>query len=364
MASVKYLIRSAYRAVVFFVWSQFGGQSLNVENLSPPSSTEASSGFENLSRFKRVRVFDPRARIVTSIDPEKGKFIAHGWGEKGTLTEKQVERLPLLVRKRKMMKGTFLITDFVANPENLYHFYLHNILPVFFVQRKLRLENAPLLLLKDPTRYQKQLLKYLGIKSVTLRKQAVCEELLAIRTSDSSVAEYLGYFRNSPERREVASENSGKQIKRYRRVYLARRTRRPSNQSAVSKIARKFGYQKIYMEDLSFFDQIALGSTVEDWLVDHGAGLIHAIWGTPESVVEILPPTASGVPFGSRCFEPLLRELNSAASYLPITGVPRTSGSARNDAWIPFSAPIQEIESALGLVALRKTEATRHAVSD
>lgn len=82
-----------------------------------------------------------------------------------------------------------------------------------------------------------------------------------------------------------------------RRPFIARRgTRRLTNEAEIEAIARSHGYTKVYMEELSLREQIALMRSADSILAIHGAALGHlclrsvAVGDRPVDLHEILTP--------------------------------------------------------------------------
>ena len=73
--------------------------------------------------------------------------------------------------------------------------------------------------------------------------------------------------------------------KRGRRVFLARRqtAARPYNQDQLFEIARKRGFEKIFLEDLSLRDSILVFREAEAIVGPHGAGWANLIFARPET---------------------------------------------------------------------------------
>lgn len=292
--------------------------------------------------FADVHVLSGRAKIITSIPEKQTPTKIFGWGDGGQLSEQQIREMPLFFFKTRLIPKNLVISDSVKNQDNLYHFYLDDLLPFLLLKKKFSWsENFRLVFLEKPTRYQRNLLSLMQVEYVYRWRQAACSHLTVMRLSNSLVEESIADFRHSSAAKLEDSCENPRLGKFSARVYLARRHRRPDNQILLERLAKGFGYQKLFFEDLSFSDQIFLGKNTKHWLADHGAGLVHMIWGTPESLIEIVPVTAEGTSFGGGCFKNLLSEVNSSAKYHEIRGSPLVVGENR------FIADLSKVKNAL-----------------
>ena len=82
-----------------------------------------------VSSFEYVQVLSPREKIIVSQSTPASCGQVTGFALDGSLTLKQLASLPMIVPKpiHRRTRGT--ITNVVVSPSNIYHFYLHNLLP-------------------------------------------------------------------------------------------------------------------------------------------------------------------------------------------------------------------------------------------
>lgn len=268
-----------------------------------------------------MHVFSARAKVVSSIPGKSAEKEIFGWGNEGTLSSQQIRELPFCLSDRYPISEKVVISDVVYNQENLYHFYLDFLLPFLSLHSSEAGNPWPRLLFLDkPSEYQKNCLAFLGVDFVYRKSQATCDHLRVMRMSEGLRAKGVDHFIESVIPKIDYFSERHERLSPPDRIYIARRSRRPANQRVLTELASKFGYVKVFFEDLTFLQQISVSRNARHWLADHGAGLVHMIWGTPESLVEIVPWTVEGKPFGDGCFEDLLYRLNPTAGYHAVLG--------------------------------------------
>lgn len=79
------------------------------------------------------------------------------------------------------------------------------------------------------------------------------------------------------------------------RLYVARkipeRPRKVTNEVELMKLLKRFGFHKVYMEELPLREQIGLASSARAMVGPHGAGMVHALFMPERSlVIEFFSP--------------------------------------------------------------------------
>lgn len=177
--------------------------------------------------------------------------------------------------------------------QNVYHWYM-DILP------KLKLYEASGIEIDKyyvPTKYrhQRETLERLGIDSGRIvhaksETHLECERLVAA----SFEGGLLNRYRVEAARELVGNQSDGEAGERSRRIYISRRkarVRRIENEADVLRVLKKFGFQKVYLEDLSIADQVSLFESAEMVVAPHGAGLTNTCFCAPSTrVLELNTP--------------------------------------------------------------------------
>lgn len=177
--------------------------------------------------------------------------------------------------------------------QNVYHWYM-DILP------KLKLFEASGIKIDKyyvPTKYrhQRETLARLGIDTrriVHARQEThlECERLVAA----SFEGGVLNQYRVIAARELLRNQSCCLDGKKSRRVYISRRKariRRVENEADILRALKKFGFQKVYLEDLSISDQVSLFEAAEMVVAPHGAGLTNTCFCAPGTrVLELNTP--------------------------------------------------------------------------
>jgi len=292
-----------------------------------------------VSVFRNVCITSSRSKVLSAFSTQSKSHTVFGWGPGGELHQKQNASLPLLLSGQPLETSNVVISDSIFDQRNLYHFYLHLILPFIKKLKDGALQSdSKLLLLEETNLYQKNLMALLNVNYVVRLRSARCNSVAVIHITPKLIRESVSNFISSFDFKPRPIDRDPT-----KRVYLARRIRRPSNQVEVSELAKRYGYQTLFFEDLDFEAQLDVSRTTSHWLADHGAGLVHIIWSYPLSLVEMVPPVDSGQ-FGSGCYMELLAMVDEGAEYASIDG--KVSALNRK----AFSAPLDSLELQLSLI--------------
>ncbi|MFX1453681.1 MAG: DUF563 domain-containing protein, partial [Promethearchaeota archaeon] len=90
----------------------------------------------------------------------------------------------------------------------------------------------------------------------------------------------------------VKSLNIKRKIQR-KRIYISRnktKKRRLLNEKDILNILKKYNFEKIYVEDLAFKEQVELFHSAEIVVAPTGAGLANIIFSGNLMVLELFPP--------------------------------------------------------------------------
>lgn len=96
-----------------------------------------------------------------------------------------------------------------------------------------------------------------------------------------------------------------KTISTKQRLYISRakaRRRRVTNESEVTDFLERFGFQTIYLEDLSFVEQVRALTAAEYVVAPHGAGLANIVFCLPgTTIIEMFSPNYVGINYWNIC---------------------------------------------------------------
>jgi capsular polysaccharide biosynthesis protein len=194
-----------------------------------------------------------------------------------------------LRRRRKVEREVLWITDYWS----MGHFHwLTDVLTRLFVVRE-RLSDLPLLL---PGKYETQdvvkaSLSAFGVANVDFIKPDEFVECRSLVMPSHTAPS--GHFKDEAIRgvREVLLSAYGDARDSQERIYNSRgRTekRRIVNEDEVAAVIRKFGFETMFAEELSFAEQVRICSRARCIVSNHGAGLTNILF-MPEggSVLEL-----------------------------------------------------------------------------
>jgi len=145
--------------------------------------------------------------------------------------------------------------------------------------------------------YQKETLSILGIPETKIIESDLHSH---IQATEMIVPSFPGYLDWVPEgtikflrqaflaKINLANTNSGK------RIYISRaraKNRQLINESEVEKLLNNQGFQTIFLEEMSVFEQVAVFANAEAIIAPHGSGLSNLVFCSPNTkVVEIFSP--------------------------------------------------------------------------
>lgn len=136
-----------------------------------------------------------------------------------------------------------------------------------------------------------------------------------------------------------------------RRLYVSRAhagRRRVANEAELLPILKRFGFERVSIERLSFAEQVRLAGSASILLGNHGAGLTHACWLPPGAVLFELRRTGDRE---NNCYYSLAGALGLKYHYLNCRA--ENDRKATHDADIVVDVPRLETELAVAIKGLR-----------
>ena len=144
-------------------------------------------------------------------------------------------------------------------------------------------------------RYKKESLEWLGytneqIMDVEGEGHYECEKLLV---ADRPCANpYPEFFLIKALRDQFLAKVG--QTDKPKKIYISRgqsTSRRLRNEEEFTRVVSDFGFERFYLEEMSFFEQVALFHGADQILAQHGAGLTNLVFSKPGAkVLEIFEP--------------------------------------------------------------------------
>ncbi len=272
--------------------------------------------FGVISKFKNARIVSPRAKFVL-LSGKFGRFHqVLGYESEMSLTRKQELELPIWMGPPKHISGISVMSNQICDPLNLYHFYLHLLLPFLFLRRQGIIDNrASLLFLTVPTEHLQHLMSLFKVAWTCGSNSVTCDDLFLIWIDDGITKSSIDSFRKK-ELGLLFRENDMQ--KNFSKIYIARRSRRPQNHEEIFAIVERFGYQTVYMEDHEVFQQMRIARAAQHVIADHGAGEVYLIYMDLLSLVEFIPLTHEGEEFGSACYQKLASMISPQTQYIKL----------------------------------------------
>lgn len=173
--------------------------------------------------------------------------------------------------------------------ENIWHWFLE------YVPKAVAIEaegfKGDYLVPFSSSVYRKSL-ELLGVESQRIREYVhSCIEVSELYIAEPVKGHHLDKFPwvISEMNRRLRGAVTPKDLKR---LYIARRgNRKVTNEESVLSALAKYGFQRIYMEDYSIVDQIALAAGAECIAGPHGAGMTAALFLKPGgTMIEFFSP--------------------------------------------------------------------------
>jgi FkbM family methyltransferase len=178
---------------------------------------------------------------------------------------------------------------------NYYHHLVEYMFTLYLAEETFRLGEMKLLTLEPTQRFQKEIFDYLGIGAeaivpLPMFTAAKCAEVTVFPRAfqRGGVAKDPGVFEWIRKRfvQDVVAAPE-------RKIYVARqraKVRKLANEPELVSMLKDLGFEAVFLEDLSFADQVRLFSEAKVIMGPHGAGLANMVFANPgATVVELAP---------------------------------------------------------------------------
>jgi hypothetical protein len=183
--------------------------------------------------------------------------------------------------KWSVLRGPCFVFDYSWGG-NYQHWLLVSVERLFvFISLKESMPELKLLVDEDLPAYKKEMFEVLGIRDVDLAsvgKGVKCETVylppFSNKSGDNITKKSLLKFQALKSKKDIVAR---------RRVYVARNDngKRPmKNREKLDELLSLFGYEKVFLEDMTLVEKIELFSTAEIIVADFSAGLSHMVFSS------------------------------------------------------------------------------------
>jgi hypothetical protein len=274
--------------------------------------------------FRRTKAFDDRYAYRlrdVMVSPRSGVV----WLPSGHVLEESYGSLVRSlgwgdIRPELLMTPKPCSKSVIPFPDTGYYHWLLEILPAALFGLRVS-PNSWLLLSKNANRYVVQAAQMLApgriIRAQDVQRVGECIV--------SAIDPFSGFVQQGEIERLRSLLPRGRTGQWPTRVYVSRRkdrSRSLGNEEEVETAVRREGISVLYLQDLSFEDQIALFSLAELVVAPHGAGLANLAWAERvRRVVEIFPAN-----YFNDCYARLSRIVGAGYDYVMSRPHPESDG--------------------------------------
>ncbi len=297
----------------------------------------------------------PQARVASPygdvIAPD-GKLIYDGWCEQGRQPQERFVCTLKFLPARNIHRRIGVIAG-VKGGSNYYHF-LVDVLPRIYLLKHSRFWSEIDLIytnkLLPGLQKLKPLLSLAGLREKSIFWASTYSHIRAPSVTATSLTGLPGMSYVKPRwvfeflRSTYLPLAKSPETPRPK-LYISRsraRFRRVLNEAEVLDYLMPLGYQPVWLEDLSFADQVGLFQQAEQVIAPHGAGLANLIWCQPGAkVIEFFSPQ-----YLPPCYWVIARQIGLAYGYLVGKNQPDilSGADARNHhIWVDMSELAQAV---------------------
>lgn len=284
----------------FFATQNSGWKSaVNAKNVTLAADQIPAVAGQSHSLFTAVipdgRVFGKRTVAVLNSENELFAEISAG-GSGGKIEHNRIFGLVLLP-KVHVLKGCAAVL--AAPSADVYYHWLFDLLPRLEILRlcNVPLESVDFFIVNGLSRaFQSETLTKLGLR----HKAVSLEEFPHVKASRLLAPSLGGKAPDVPQwvcdflqKNFLPAPEAGK-IQKNRRIYVSRanaKRRFITNEAEVKSELESAGFVTVFLEHLSFGDQVNLFAQAEMVVGSHGSGFANLVFCSPGTkVVEIFPP--------------------------------------------------------------------------
>lgn len=203
----------------------------------------------------------------------------------------QMSYLPPVTKR----KDTIAVLTFCSSG-NYYH-WMFDVLSRIHLLRVNNLADHPMIFNDKGLFFQEETLQALGIPPSQIIR---CHPHFHLKAGKLVVPSFPGYTGNAPQwacdflRNELLHKSNITKTPGYERIYISRDNsyiRKVVNEDKVMEILSKYGFIKIFLEQMPVAEQIGLFYSAEAVVSPHGAGLTNLIFcNSGTKVLELFSP--------------------------------------------------------------------------
>ncbi len=206
----------------------------------------------------------------------------------------ELEVIPTL----ESLDGTVALLSGLAG--HVYYHWMFDILPrLELIKRSgIELESIDWFIVNNFDRpFQKETLNFLGIPTA---KILASDRHSHIQATELIVPSFPGYLDWVPDgtikflRQTFLSKVSLARVNYSKRIYISRaraKSRHVINESEVLDLIKKYGFQTVFLEEMSVLEQVAVFANAEVIIAPHGSGLTNIVFCSPHTkIIELFSP--------------------------------------------------------------------------
>lgn len=241
------------------------------------------------------RVFGKRTVVVLNSENEVFEELSAG-GSGGKVENNRIFSL-FLLPKLHVLNGSAAVL--AAPSADVYYHWLFDLMPRLEILRRcdVALESIDFFIVNGQSkRFQSEI-----VHKIQLHQKIISlEEFPHVKASRLLVPSFAGKAPDVPKwvcdflRKTFLPTAVSSQFDSYRKIYVSRANasrRFITNEPEVKSALESAGFVTVFLEDLSFEDQVSLFAQAEIVVGSHGSGLANLVFCRPGTkIVEIFPP--------------------------------------------------------------------------
>jgi hypothetical protein len=179
-------------------------------------------------------------------------------------------------RSRRFSESSIVFDTRYDAPRNLAHVLQNRVGPLVAGLQALglseRLEDVEIIVHPGSEPFEIEMLRTLGLEKVHATGESIVGQCLRMNPRKFPLRSYAGQYVRD---RAIAAGVLTGLDPVSDPLFIKRKRRTATNLDEVTRIARKFGYEDVFLEDLPMRDQIRRVATASRIFAFHGAGLGH-----------------------------------------------------------------------------------------
>jgi capsular polysaccharide biosynthesis protein len=226
------------------------------------------------------------------------------------LSNVRIQDIAALSKNPVRIKSLFPLVRYNHN-DPYYHWWMKQLgsLRRLAVYENVTNKRPTILIESDPASWVVESIDVLGFSDYDIlrysNKPIVCEELVIPSLNYHASDDYRPNIRDYQWIRDRALENVTTNTQSYAsRIYISRqkaRNRHVKNEEEIIDFLREYGFERVFLEDMSIEDQVRMFSNVKMIIAPHGGGLTNVLFSRNCSVLEFIPENNKAGFFKNLC---------------------------------------------------------------